>query len=62
MLSFLSVILNSKYAFTQSFLDETEEWGVNIDGEQYKVKIKSQAYSQDKVITSLKIILDEYVK
>ena len=42
-------------------LDESGERGVNIGGERYEVKIKGQAYSQAKVVTALRNVLNEDV-
>ena len=39
-------------------LDETGERGVNINGQRYEVKIKGQAYSQAKVVSAFRSILD----
>ena len=39
-------------------LDETGERGVNINGQRYEVKVKGQAYSQAKVVSAFRAILD----
>ena len=39
-------------------LDETGERGVNINGQRYEVKVKGQAYSQAKVVSAFRNILD----